>query len=155
MEIVREESRYALQEHLHLIAAPLQVIWGKQDQVIHDVWLPHVMLKLVFLCRFLLLIRETLVIYSHRHYYIPGCGCFRNHGHQRGVAWVQSGHSGKLRALCGDGETTTDSQIDPGVHHLAARCQEWHKEILLKHNFSPMQCFIFFVHSMARITSKL
>lgn len=33
MEIVSENSRYALQEHLHLINAPLQVIWGKQDQV--------------------------------------------------------------------------------------------------------------------------
>lgn len=34
MEIVEEKSRYALQEHLHQITAPLQVIWGKQDQVI-------------------------------------------------------------------------------------------------------------------------
>ncbi|XP_054642172.1 BTB/POZ domain-containing protein KCTD6 isoform X3 [Dunckerocampus dactyliophorus] len=34
MEIVDEKSRYALQEHLHLITAPLQVIWGKQDQVV-------------------------------------------------------------------------------------------------------------------------
>ncbi|XP_034028565.1 monoacylglycerol lipase ABHD6b isoform X1 [Thalassophryne amazonica] len=33
MEIVQEKSRYALQEHLHLISSPLQVIWGKQDQV--------------------------------------------------------------------------------------------------------------------------
>lgn len=33
MEIVGESSRYALQEHLHLITAPLQVLWGKQDQV--------------------------------------------------------------------------------------------------------------------------
>lgn len=33
MELVGEKSRYALQEHLHLITAPLQVIWGKQDQV--------------------------------------------------------------------------------------------------------------------------
>lgn len=37
MEIVGENSRYALQEHLHLITAPLQVIWGKQDQVKYDV----------------------------------------------------------------------------------------------------------------------
>ncbi|XP_068184967.1 monoacylglycerol lipase ABHD6b isoform X1 [Antennarius striatus] len=34
MEIVSEKSRYALQQHLHLITAPLQVIWGKQDQVV-------------------------------------------------------------------------------------------------------------------------
>lgn len=34
MEIFNENSRYALQEHLHLITAPLQVIWGKQDQVV-------------------------------------------------------------------------------------------------------------------------
>ena len=34
MEIVGENSRYALQEHLHLITAPLQVIWGTRDQVI-------------------------------------------------------------------------------------------------------------------------
>ncbi|KAF7655644.1 hypothetical protein LDENG_00053020 [Lucifuga dentata] len=34
MEIVGEKSRYALQEHLHLITAPLQLIWGKQDQVV-------------------------------------------------------------------------------------------------------------------------
>lgn len=33
MEIVGEKSRYALQEHLHLVTAPLQVIWGKHDQV--------------------------------------------------------------------------------------------------------------------------
>lgn len=33
MEIVGESSRYALQDHLHLITAPLQVLWGKQDQV--------------------------------------------------------------------------------------------------------------------------
>ncbi|KAF3860610.1 hypothetical protein F7725_000865 [Dissostichus mawsoni] len=32
--IVGEPSRYALQEHLHLITAPLQVIWGKKDQVV-------------------------------------------------------------------------------------------------------------------------
>lgn len=42
MEIVGESSRYALQEHLHLIAAPLQVIWGKQDQVESDVPLLNV-----------------------------------------------------------------------------------------------------------------
>ncbi|XP_077370042.1 monoacylglycerol lipase ABHD6b [Festucalex cinctus] len=34
LEIVSEKSRYALQEHLHLITAPVQVIWGKQDQVV-------------------------------------------------------------------------------------------------------------------------
>lgn len=34
MEIVGEKSRYALQEHLHLITTPLQVMWGKQDQVV-------------------------------------------------------------------------------------------------------------------------
>lgn len=34
MEIFNENSRYALQEHLHLITAPVQVIWGKQDQVV-------------------------------------------------------------------------------------------------------------------------
>lgn len=34
MEIFEEKSRYALQEHLHLITTPLQVIWGKQDEVI-------------------------------------------------------------------------------------------------------------------------
>lgn len=37
MEIVGEKSRYALQEHLHLITVPLQVIWGKQDQVMYNV----------------------------------------------------------------------------------------------------------------------
>ncbi|XP_028261958.1 monoacylglycerol lipase abhd6-A-like [Parambassis ranga] len=34
MEIVGEKSRHSLQENLHLITAPLQVIWGKQDQVL-------------------------------------------------------------------------------------------------------------------------
>uniref|UniRef100_A0A8K9Y5K5 acylglycerol lipase n=1 Tax=Oncorhynchus mykiss TaxID=8022 RepID=A0A8K9Y5K5_ONCMY len=34
MEILGENSRYALQENLQLITAPLQVIWGKQDQVV-------------------------------------------------------------------------------------------------------------------------
>uniref|UniRef100_A0A672HX53 Abhydrolase domain containing 6b n=1 Tax=Salarias fasciatus TaxID=181472 RepID=A0A672HX53_SALFA len=34
LEIIGEKSRYALQEHLQQIKAPLQVIWGKQDQVV-------------------------------------------------------------------------------------------------------------------------
>lgn len=33
MEIVGEKSRHTLQEHMHLITSPLQVIWGKEDQV--------------------------------------------------------------------------------------------------------------------------
>lgn len=33
MELVGENSRFALHEYMHLITAPLQVIWGKQDQV--------------------------------------------------------------------------------------------------------------------------
>lgn len=33
MEIVGEKSRHSLQESLHLITAPVQVIWGKEDQV--------------------------------------------------------------------------------------------------------------------------
>lgn len=49
MEIIGEKSRYALQEHLHLITAPLQVIWGKQDQVTFDVpliqWLSNACLN--------------------------------------------------------------------------------------------------------------
>ncbi|XP_023279936.1 monoacylglycerol lipase ABHD6 [Seriola lalandi dorsalis] len=34
MEIVGEKSRHSLQENLPLITAPLQVIWGKEDQVL-------------------------------------------------------------------------------------------------------------------------
>ncbi|XP_008406495.1 monoacylglycerol lipase abhd6-B-like isoform X2 [Poecilia reticulata] len=34
LAIVEEKSRYLLQEHLNLITAPLQVIWGKNDQVL-------------------------------------------------------------------------------------------------------------------------
>ena len=33
MEIVGEESRHSLQENLRLITMPVQVIWGKHDQV--------------------------------------------------------------------------------------------------------------------------
>lgn len=33
MEIMGESSKYALHEHMHLITTPLQIIWGKQDQV--------------------------------------------------------------------------------------------------------------------------
>lgn len=33
MEILGEKSRHSLQESLHLITAPAQVIWGKEDQV--------------------------------------------------------------------------------------------------------------------------
>lgn len=33
MEIVGEKSRHSLQENMHLITVPLQVIWGKEDQV--------------------------------------------------------------------------------------------------------------------------
>ncbi|XP_070758312.1 monoacylglycerol lipase abhd6-A-like [Enoplosus armatus] len=34
MEIVGEKSRHSLQENLDLITAPLQVIWGTEDQVV-------------------------------------------------------------------------------------------------------------------------
>lgn len=34
MEIMSENSKYALHEHLQEIITPLQVIWGKQDQVV-------------------------------------------------------------------------------------------------------------------------
>uniref|UniRef100_UPI0037E85BF1 monoacylglycerol lipase abhd6-A-like n=1 Tax=Semicossyphus pulcher TaxID=241346 RepID=UPI0037E85BF1 len=34
MEIVGEKSRHSLQENLHLIKTPAQVIWGKEDQVV-------------------------------------------------------------------------------------------------------------------------
>lgn len=30
---MKENSKYALHEHMHLITTPVQVIWGKQDQV--------------------------------------------------------------------------------------------------------------------------
>ncbi|XP_035239271.1 monoacylglycerol lipase ABHD6b [Anguilla anguilla] len=33
MKIVGEDSRHCLHDHMHQITAPLQVIWGKQDQV--------------------------------------------------------------------------------------------------------------------------
>ncbi|RXN02688.1 BTB POZ domain-containing KCTD6 [Labeo rohita] len=34
MEIMSENSKYALHEHIQQITTPLQVIWGKQDQVV-------------------------------------------------------------------------------------------------------------------------
>ncbi|XP_061114903.1 monoacylglycerol lipase ABHD6b [Conger conger] len=34
MKIVEEDSRHCLQDHMTQIAAPVQVIWGKQDQVL-------------------------------------------------------------------------------------------------------------------------
>ncbi|CAM4680345.1 unnamed protein product [Leuciscus chuanchicus] len=34
MEIMSENSKYALHEHMQQITTPLQVIWGKQDQVV-------------------------------------------------------------------------------------------------------------------------
>lgn len=33
MELVGEQSRHCLHDNMHLISTPLQVIWGKQDQV--------------------------------------------------------------------------------------------------------------------------
>lgn len=33
MELVGEKSRHSLHENMHLISTPLQVIWGKNDQV--------------------------------------------------------------------------------------------------------------------------
>lgn len=33
MELVEEKSRHCLHNNMHLISTPLQVIWGKQDQV--------------------------------------------------------------------------------------------------------------------------
>lgn len=64
MEIVEEKSRYALQEHLHLITAPLQVIWGKQDQVILVSVFGFFSLKWVWLSAV-----------------CPGGGCLWSHGH--------------------------------------------------------------------------
>uniref|UniRef100_A0A665VL59 AB hydrolase-1 domain-containing protein n=1 Tax=Echeneis naucrates TaxID=173247 RepID=A0A665VL59_ECHNA len=34
LELIGEKSRHSLQENLHLITAPVQVIWGKNDQVL-------------------------------------------------------------------------------------------------------------------------
>ncbi|XP_051933029.1 monoacylglycerol lipase abhd6-B-like [Hippocampus zosterae] len=34
MTLVEEKSRHSLQENLHLITSPLQVLWGKHDQVL-------------------------------------------------------------------------------------------------------------------------
>ncbi|XP_051962286.1 monoacylglycerol lipase ABHD6-like isoform X3 [Xyrauchen texanus] len=34
MEIMSEHSKYALHEHIQQITTPLQIIWGKQDQVV-------------------------------------------------------------------------------------------------------------------------
>lgn len=34
MELVEEKSRHSLHENMHLISTPLQVIWGKNDQVL-------------------------------------------------------------------------------------------------------------------------
>ncbi|XP_068198947.1 monoacylglycerol lipase abhd6-B-like [Antennarius striatus] len=34
MEILGETSRHSLQDSMHLITAPVQIIWGKEDQVI-------------------------------------------------------------------------------------------------------------------------
>ncbi|KAG9335140.1 hypothetical protein JZ751_005612 [Albula glossodonta] len=34
MKIVEEDSRHCLHDNMHLITAPMQVIWGKQDQVV-------------------------------------------------------------------------------------------------------------------------
>ncbi|XP_010755235.2 monoacylglycerol lipase abhd6-A [Larimichthys crocea] len=34
MEIAGEKSRHSLQENLHLITSPVQVIWGQEDQVV-------------------------------------------------------------------------------------------------------------------------
>lgn len=33
MELVGEKSRHSLQEHMHLITSPVQIIWGKEDDV--------------------------------------------------------------------------------------------------------------------------
>ncbi|KAK3519066.1 hypothetical protein QTP70_016352 [Hemibagrus guttatus] len=33
-EIMKEKSKYSLHEHMHLITTAVQVIWGKQDQVV-------------------------------------------------------------------------------------------------------------------------
>ncbi|KAI3357621.1 hypothetical protein L3Q82_016028 [Scortum barcoo] len=106
MEIFGEKSRYALQEHLHLITAPLQVIWGKQDQVMCYTN------KLVFIC--------------------AGGGRLWSHSHRRGLTLLQGGPAGEVRTLRGDGEATSDGQAHPGLHHPAARCQRRREEILLK-----------------------
>lgn len=34
MEIMGENSKYALHDHIQQITTPLQIIWGKQDQVV-------------------------------------------------------------------------------------------------------------------------
>ncbi|XP_077386977.1 monoacylglycerol lipase abhd6-B-like isoform X2 [Festucalex cinctus] len=57
MELVEEKSRHSLQENLHLITSPLQVLWGKQDQVLDvsgacalQAALPHTRLFLLDNC---------------------------------------------------------------------------------------------------------
>ncbi|XP_011492889.1 monoacylglycerol lipase ABHD6 isoform X2 [Oryzias latipes] len=57
LEIVGEESRHSLQDHLHLITVPLQVIWGRQDQVVDvcgaaviQAALPHTQVDVVDNC---------------------------------------------------------------------------------------------------------
>ncbi|XP_075881290.1 monoacylglycerol lipase abhd6-A-like [Nelusetta ayraudi] len=35
MELVRETSRHSLQENMRQITSPVQVIWGKEDEVLH------------------------------------------------------------------------------------------------------------------------
>lgn len=74
-----------------------------------------------------------------------GGGRVRCIGHCRSAAWMQSGPTGKLRPLCGDGEALQDGQAHPGVHHLAARRQGRRKEVILSprrtlnHSY-PLNC---------------
>ncbi|XP_028849906.1 monoacylglycerol lipase ABHD6-like [Denticeps clupeoides] len=50
MKIWGESSRFALHEHMHQITSPLQVIWGKQDQVV-DVSGARVIAEVLSGCR--------------------------------------------------------------------------------------------------------
>lgn len=126
MELVGENSRFALHEYMHLITAPLQVIWGKQDQV--NFWKILYELKLwISLCAFLQ-IHWSEVCYGVIYWaFVLDCRCFRRLSDCRDFARVSSGLAGQLWPFCGDGATTQNSQAHVGLHYNPAeykKCQQ-------------------------------
>lgn len=129
MELISKRSRYALQEHLHLISAPLQIIWGKQDQV----WckcVAYLASKPSSKCIQLSGIADNSTFST----ILPGGGCLWRSSHPRKCTWVQGGPAGELWPLRGDGKAPPHSETHIGVHHLKAK-HHHDQEVLVKREY--------------------
>lgn len=85
MELVKEESRHSLQENMHRITSPVQVIWGKEDEVM----MPRSETRLLFHT----VAREKSTVHLHVQFGKCRCSVRRLHSqvlHMTGAAVLQA-----------------------------------------------------------------